>query len=98
MADFTLEADMIGLYEIPIPAGEIVTIKAGNNQSFGSIEIMVHASDKPVYVRPGETVTPRDAYSRMVEQRTWRDVPLFGFDTTIALICETAATISVYRS
>lgn len=103
MADYTIEPDQVGVYEILLTAGNVTTVRLstrGGNISH-TVQVSIHEASMPVYVRNGTTVSVKDPASSVVLAGTWIDLPT-GYadetDNTVALISAAAATVSVARA
>jgi len=101
MADYTIAADQVGVYEIPLTAGntKTVAVKGRGFYITSSVQISVHDASMPVYVRLGSTVAVKQPTASVVTAGTWLDLTTgSGDDVTIALISAADATVSVARA
>jgi len=103
MADYTIEPNQVGAYEIPLTAGNTTTVRLqtrGGNINH-TVQISIHDASMPVYVRPGTTVTIKDPNASVVLAGTWIDLNT-GYadesDNHVALISAADATVSVARA
>jgi hypothetical protein len=102
MADYSIGAEQIGVYEIPLSAGKTITvnIKPRYNLPIDGLQISVHDADHPVYVKAGTAVTPREQGAIVVSAGTWVTLPTSYNQTeaTIALTSSGDAIISISRA
>lgn len=95
MTDLTLHVDERGLYEVPVPAGETVTVSIEQTGPLlPDLELLAHESATPVYARPGTTVTVRDPKAWILPPGSWVS---YVTATTLALTSEADATVSIVR-
>jgi hypothetical protein len=103
MADYTIASDQVGVYEIPLTAGNVTTVTVANR--YGSlvnrVQVSVHDASMPVYARISRTVSVKDPNSSVVLAGTWLELQT-GLDqeelSTVALISAADATVSVARA
>lgn len=101
MADYTIDVDEQGVYEIPLTGGDITTVQFNNRAGYinNAVQINVHDASSPVYVRYGDTVDIRDPKASVVISGTWITLPDNWDDNfTVAIISASAATVSVTRA
>lgn len=101
MADYTLGAEQIGVYEIPLTAGIATTVQVANRYHpiQNRVQISVHDATSPVYAKVGPNITAKDPAASVVLPGTWMDLQagITGSTTTIAIISADSATVSVSR-
>jgi hypothetical protein len=101
MADYTIASDQVGVYEIPLTAGNVttVTVKGQGYYITSSVQISVHDASMPVYARLGDNVTVKDPAASVVTTGTWLNITTgSGDDATVSIISAADATISVARA
>lgn len=102
MADYSIGAEQIGVYEIPLSAGVVVTVQVANRYHpiQNRLQISVHDATAPVYAKLGTTVTAKEPGASVVTAGTWMDMQagLNGSTSTIALVSAEDATVSVSRT
>lgn len=103
MADYTIATDQVGVYEIPLIAGNTTTVAITRRGGYisNTVQVAVHDASMPVYARVGSAVSIKDPASSVVLAGTWLDMRTpYGDnnDATISLISAADATVSVARS
>lgn len=101
MADINIAPGELGAYEIPLSAGEVTTVTFNNLPGYtaNTLQVSVHSGTAPVYVKRGNTVTPRDPRSFVVNAGTWLDIDAgYGETGTISITSDANAVVSVARS
>jgi hypothetical protein len=102
MADYSIGAEQVGVYEIPLRAGVVVTVQVTGKYGFVNdrLQVSVHDGSSPVYVKSGDAVEAKDPTSSVVVPGTWMEMRTSFRDnsTTVALVSNDAATVSVYRA
>jgi hypothetical protein len=102
MADHSINAEQIGVYEIPLQAGVVTTVQIATRYHpiQNRVQVSVHDATAPVYAKLGNTVTAKEPASSVVTAGTWMDMQagLNGTSSTIALVSTADATVSVYRA
>jgi hypothetical protein len=101
MADYTIEPDQVGVYEILLTAGNVTTVAVKGKGFYitSTVQVSVHDASMPVYVQLGNKVTVKDPAASVVTAGTWLNLTTgSGEDATVALISAADATISVARA
>lgn len=102
MADYSIGAEQVGVYEIPLQAGSVVTVEVAHRYHpiQNRMQVSVHDASAPVYVKLGQAVTAKDPAASVVTAGTWMDLQagLNGISSTIALVSADDATVSVSRA
>lgn len=101
MADYTIAADEQGVYEVQLEAGTpiVVNFKSSNVNQQKSLQVNVHNSTAPVYVRYGDTVEVREPKAFVVTSGTWLSLADdYAAHDTVAIVSAATATVSVTRS
>lgn len=98
MANTTIQPDEQGAYELHINAGDTLTVKVlgAAPTLYPRTQVLVHDSTLPVYARRGTKVQPRDPKAAIIATGTWAEITT-GPSRTLALTCESDATISVAK-
>lgn len=101
MADYTVQADEQGVYEIVLTAGTKTTVAIVNTLGLAAVnvQVTVHEAAEPVYVRAGTNVAVKDPHAIVIDTGTWATLNTKPGDTgTLSLISADAATVSVARA
>lgn len=101
MADYQIDRDEVGIYEVALTAGQKCTIAIEGRGFYvtSNVQVTVHESTAPVYARIGNNISVQDQKAVVVPTGTWVDLTTgSGQDATIALITSGTATVSVARS
>jgi hypothetical protein len=101
MAELTIGRDHVGVYEVPLAAGDKLVVNVDTSSDYNSemrrVSVMQHDGMAPVYCRLGREVEVKDPKSTIVPPLSLVELML-GSVGPVAVISAAATTVSVFRS